>query len=143
MYFCDRTGDTFRWRGENVSTVEIENLISKKLNSVEAVVYGVEIPGEEGRAGMCAILTDDLDLKYLSYELRKELPAYAVPLFVRLVKHVEHTGTFKVKKHTLVDEGFNVNKFSDKIYYMDSKLKEYRYLDQAANDEILSGKIRF
>ena len=77
-------GDTFRWRGENVSTVEVENTISSRLNSKEVVVYGVEINGQEGRAGMASLMTLDVDIKQLGEHLKKDLPAYAKPLFLRL-----------------------------------------------------------
>jgi solute carrier family 27 fatty acid transporter 1/4 len=144
MYFCDRTGDTYRWRGENVSTVEIENVISKKLNLTEAVVFGVEIPGEEGRAGMAAIVADKIDEIKLSAELRSELPAYAMPLFIRLVKDVEHTGTFKVKKNTLVEQGYDLSKCGDdRVYYFDTRDKVYKLLDSVVLDEIRTSKRRF
>ena len=93
MYFCDRLGDTYRWRGENVSTIEVENIISSHLNSREVLVYGVEIPGQEGRAGMTAILeSTDFDLEKLAKKVNEDLPSYARPMFVRLVKEIEHTG---------------------------------------------------
>ena len=82
--FCDRLGDTFRWRGENVATIEIENVISKYLNSSETVVYGVEIPGEEGKAGMAAILANkSINIPGLSKYIANNLPLYARPLFIR------------------------------------------------------------
>ena len=93
VYFVDRLGDTFRWRGENVSTIEVENIVSSKINSIETVVYGVEIPGQEGRAGMATIMTTSVDIKKLGESLKKDLPAYARPIFIRLNEHVEHTGT--------------------------------------------------
>ena len=86
LYFQDRTGDTFRWRGENVSTLEVEAAITKVLGHTSAVVYGVEVPGAEGKAGMAAILQeegDKLDLDFLASGLRKALPSYARPMFVR------------------------------------------------------------
>jgi acyl-CoA synthetase (AMP-forming)/AMP-acid ligase II len=93
MYFCDRLGDTYRWRGENVSTIEVENVISKYCDLTEVVVYGVEIPGQEGKAGMAAIVVKkDIDLDLLAKNLVKNLPSYARPLFIRLTSEVEHTG---------------------------------------------------
>jgi acyl-CoA synthetase (AMP-forming)/AMP-acid ligase II len=94
MYFCDRLGDTYRWRGENVSTIEVENIISKHLNSREVVVYGVELPGQEGRAGMAAILdsSDNIDINELSKNIINSLPSYSRPVFLRFAKEVEHTG---------------------------------------------------
>ena len=95
VYFVDRLGDTFRWRGENVSTIEVENILSSKVNSIETVVYGVEIPGQEGRAGMATIMTNNVDVKKLGDSLKKDLPAYARPIFIRLNENVEHTGKFR------------------------------------------------
>ena len=94
VYFCDRLGDTYRWRGENVSTIEVENVISRNLNSREVVVYGVEVPGQEGKAGMAAINCEpnEIDLKQLGDKLKKDLPSYARPVFLRFVKTLEHTG---------------------------------------------------
>ena len=99
MYFCDRLGDTYRWRGENVATVEVENVMSSLLGTVEVAVYGVEVPREEGKAGMAAIILDHKQMstfnpEKLSDELRAHLPAYARPVFLRLTPKVEHTGNF-------------------------------------------------
>ena len=92
FYFCDRLGDTYRWRGENVSTVEIEDIISSKLDSAEVIVFGVEIPGQEGRAGMAAIIKENLDIEKLTIDIKQSIPAYARPIFIRVAKEVEHTG---------------------------------------------------
>ena len=98
LYFCDRLGDTYRWKGENVSTIEVENVISKILNGIEVLVYGVEIPGQEGRAGMAAINKTGLDLKTVEESLKLKLPSYARPVFIRLAEQLDYTGTFKAKK---------------------------------------------
>ena len=97
MYFMDRMGDTFRWRGENVSTVEVESVISSVLEQVDSVVYGVDVPGVEGKAGMAAIVEDaaKFDLDTFLLRLKAELPAYAIPLFVRLVNSIDTTGIRK------------------------------------------------
>ena len=84
IYFIDRLGDTFRWRGENVSTVEVENIISARVNSLEVIVYGVEVKGQEGRAGMATLMSLDVDVKKLGQHIKQDLPAYAKPLFIRL-----------------------------------------------------------
>ena len=94
VYFCDRLGDTFRWRGENVSTIEVENIISSKVNSKEVVVYGVEIPGQEGKAGMATIVANDVDMKSLGEQIKNDLPAYAKPIFIRITENVDHTGKY-------------------------------------------------
>ena len=90
----DRMGDTFRWRGENVSTIEVESVISSVLEQTDSVVYGVEVPGVEGKAGMAAIVEDaaKFDLDRFLINLKAELPSYAIPLFVRLVTSLDITG---------------------------------------------------
>ena len=97
FYFVDRIGDTFRWKGENVSTNEVAEAISVFSGIQEANVYGVAIPGKDGRAGMAAIIaSDNLDFSGLATHLTKQLPSYAVPLFIRkLQRTMEVTGTFK------------------------------------------------
>jgi acyl-CoA synthetase (AMP-forming)/AMP-acid ligase II len=93
LYFADRLGDTYRWRGENVATIEVENALSSRLNSSEVVVYGVEVPGQEGKAGMAAIiLNNTIDMDKLAKYLINDLPAYARPIFIRLVNSLDHTG---------------------------------------------------
>ena len=69
--------------GENVSTVEVENVISARINSKEVIVYGVEVQNQEGRAGMATLMTLDVDIKKLGEQLKADLPAYAKPLFIR------------------------------------------------------------
>jgi solute carrier family 27 fatty acid transporter 1/4 len=91
-YFVDRLGDTFRWRGENVSTFEVENIISARLSSKEVIVYGVEVPGQEGRAGMATICDLNVNMVELGENIKKDLTSYAKPLFIRLEAEVEHTG---------------------------------------------------
>jgi solute carrier family 27 fatty acid transporter 1/4 len=146
MYFCDRLGDTYRWRGENVATIEVENVISKNLNSTECVVYGVEIPGQEGRAGMAAIKSKetDVNLSQLSAQLKHQLPAYAKPLFVRFVSELEHTGTFKAKKNKLVEENYNVKLLgaSEPVYFLDAKAQTYARLTNEVYENILNGNVR-
>jgi len=94
FYFKDRTGDTFRWKGENVSTAEVEAVISSACELSDAVVYGVEIPGTDGKAGMAAIVDPEerLDLPSLYEQFSKSLPPYAIPVFIRLLKEIDTTG---------------------------------------------------
>jgi len=96
FYFKDRTGDTFRWKGENCSTAEVEAVVSNVCGLKDAVVYGVEIPGTDGRAGMAAILDPEgtLDFTVLAAGVVKSLPSYARPLFVRIVKQLDMTGKY-------------------------------------------------
>ncbi|CAH0404707.1 unnamed protein product [Chilo suppressalis] len=145
LYFRDRTGDTFRWRGENVSTTEVEAAVSRVADHRDAVVYGVLVPNTEGRAGMCGIVDVDgtLDLDALSRSLSRDLPAYAKPIFVRLMTSVDLTGTFKMKKVDLQKEGFDPSLVkNDKLYYLEAKTGKYLPLGPNEYEMIVSGKIR-
>ncbi len=107
FYFVDRIGDTFRWRGENVSTTQVAAVLRGCPGVTDAVVFGVAVPGQEGRAGMAAITTDDnFGVDALAAHLNAHLPGYAQPLFVRLCESLDFTGTFKLTKGRLVQEGF-------------------------------------
>uniref|UniRef100_A0A0P4VWM8 long-chain-fatty-acid--CoA ligase n=1 Tax=Scylla olivacea TaxID=85551 RepID=A0A0P4VWM8_SCYOL len=144
LYFKDRTGDTFRWKGENVSTIEVENIISRVTGLSDVIVYGVEVPGTEGRAGMAAILDreDALDLEHLYDGMAKSLASYARPLFIRTVKEMEMTGTFKLKKVTVQKEGFNINIIKDKVFFLDVKKRAYIPLTTDIYNKIISGEMR-
>lgn len=96
-----------RWKGENVSTYEVENVISTRLQSTLVVCYGVQIPNHEGRAGMAAILRNDVNVDDLGEYLKKDLPAYAKPMFIRLTQNVEHTGKY-LKLKLLKQEVFSL-----------------------------------
>jgi len=119
--FVDRLGDTFRWKGENVSTTEVENMLTEYDKIVEAVVYGVEIPNTNGRAGMAAITLkpeaelNDTDLKEMLNCFKKCLPAYSVPVFLRIQQQVETTGTFKYQKNKLKEQAFDPSKTNERL----------------------------
>jgi fatty-acyl-CoA synthase len=108
FYFSvDRLGDTFRWKGENVSTTEVAAAVCGCPSVLDAVVYRVLVPGQEGRAGMAAITTtEDFDMHRLAAHLQEALPGYARPLFVRICAALEMTGTFKLTKGCLAAEGY-------------------------------------
>jgi solute carrier family 27 fatty acid transporter 1/4 len=144
LYFKDRTGDTFRWKGENVSTMEIEAIISNILQLADCVVYGVEIPGCEGKAGMAAILDQNncLNLDDFLQNLKKVLPLFSIPLFVRIVESMEATGTHKLPKNSLQKEGFNPNTIKDPIFFFDMKKDKYVRIDDRLYDEIQRGLVR-
>lgn len=144
LYFCDRTGDTFRWKGENVSTTEVEAVMTNILQLRDVVVYGVEVPGNEGRAGMAAIVRseDTIDLSGLAQQLFLSLPAYAVPLFIRLIPAVDLTGTFKLKKVKLRKEGFSTSLTEDPIFILDASSKSYKPLTEEIYQQLSSGTMR-
>lgn len=142
FFFKDRTGDTFRWKGENVATTEVEGVISNVVNLNDAVVYGVEIPHTDGKCGMVAIVDTQhiLNLQDLAAGLKKNLPAYACPLFVRILKDMPLTGTFKLKKVELQKEGYDITKIKDAIYFY--KSGEFIPLTEEIFNGINSGKVR-
>lgn len=143
FYFVDRIGDTFRWKGENVATSEVAEVLGVHPGVEEANVYGVSIPGAEGRAGMAALVTHEgFDLAALGRRVQDELAFYARPLFLRLLPAMEITGTFKHRKVDLVREGFDPSVIEDPIYFLDPSEKEYVRLDAELYDRIVSGEIR-
>ncbi|XP_041033215.1 long-chain fatty acid transport protein 1a isoform X2 [Carcharodon carcharias] len=141
MYFKDRSGDTFRWKGENVSTTEVEGCLSHLLDMTDVAVYGVEVPGVEGKAGMAAIADPENkinpDLFYQN--LLKVLPPYARPVFLRILPVVDTTSTFKIQKTRLRKESFDPHQTSDRLYFLDSKLGKYIPLDKKVYNTILAG----
>src|SRR3974390_1892619 len=107
FYFVDRIGDTFRWKGENVATSEVAEALGVVPGVKEANVYGVQVPGQDGRAGMAALVVGpEFDPATLPAKLSANLAAYARPVFLRLQPEMEITGTFKLRKVDLVNEGF-------------------------------------
>ncbi|XP_043323213.1 long-chain fatty acid transport protein 1 isoform X3 [Cervus canadensis] len=141
MYFRDRSGDTFRWRGENVSTTEVEGVLSRLLGQTDVAVYGVAVPGVEGKAGMAAIADPhgQLSPNALYEELQKVLAPYARPIFLRLLPQVDTTGTFKIQKTRLQHEGFDPRQTSDRLFFLDLKQGHYLPLDQGVYTRICSG----
>ncbi|KPI93922.1 PREDICTED: long-chain fatty acid transport protein 4-like [Papilio xuthus] len=119
LYFRDRTGDTYKWKGENVATAEVEDALIAALARRDCVVYGVSIPQTEGRAGMAAIADPErsLDLGKLARDLDLSLPSYARPLFLRIMNDIEITGTFKLKKLQYQKEGFDPDVIKDPLYF--------------------------
>uniref|UniRef100_A0A4X1TVJ0 long-chain-fatty-acid--CoA ligase n=2 Tax=Sus scrofa TaxID=9823 RepID=A0A4X1TVJ0_PIG len=144
LYFRDRTGDTFRWKGENVSTTEVEGTLSRLLNMADVAVYGVEVPGTEGRAGMAAVAnpTGSCDLERLAQLLEKELPLYARPIFLRLLPELHKTGTFKLQKTDLRKEGFDPAVVKDPLFYLDARKGRYVPLDREAYTLIQAGEVK-
>jgi len=144
LYFKDRAGDTFRWKGENVSTMEVEAMISQVVGLRDCVVYGVEVPGTEGRAGMAAIPDPEnkVDMDKLYSGLTDKLPSYGTPIFLRLVDQIDVTATFKLKKRDLQREGFNPEKVADRVFIIDNKKKSYVPLTQEQYNNIVNGNIR-
>ncbi len=146
--FVDRLGDTYRWKGENVSTTEVENILLQHPLISEAVAYGVEIRNTNGRAGMAAITPAEslatLDFSELLAFAREQMPAYAVPLFLRVKVKMETTGTFKYQKTRLKDEAFDPDKTGDDpIYAWLPGTQTYVQVTEQLLSDIHGGKYRY
>jgi len=147
LYFKDRIGDSFRWKGENVSTAEVSNI----MNSLEFVedtnVFGVEVPGCEGKAGMAAIHLKEAEkidgdkIDGICELVKKKLPAYARPRFLRVQRQMSLTSTFKQQKTELAKQGYNPETVDEPLYYLDKKLDEFKPLDADVYQSIIEGKI--
>ncbi|MGA2058215.1 MAG: long-chain-acyl-CoA synthetase [Bradyrhizobium sp.] len=144
FHFVDRIGDTFRWKGENVATSEVNDAIRDCAGVIDAVTYSVLVPGADGRAGMGAIVVDDcFEFGAFADHLVSRLPSYAHPLFLRLGRTLDTTETFKLKKQQLMREGFDPALVGEPLYFRDPERDAYRPLDPASFSEIVSGAIRF
>jgi fatty-acyl-CoA synthase len=143
FHFVDRVGDTFRWKGENVATSEVNEAVLDCPGVADATTYGVEIPGADGRAGMVAIVVDGrFDLSQFQHRLSQRLPAYACPVMIRICTTLDTTETFKQKKHELVREGFDPHRVTDPLFFREPKSGAYRLIDADAYARILDGSIR-
>ena len=131
--FVDRVGDTFRWKSENVSTNEVGEIINSHPQVAFCNVYGVEIPKADGRAGMAAIAladgVDQLDLASVSAHVNKQLPGYARPVFLRIQRELDTTGTFKLVKGELRNQGYDLDQVQDELYVMKPGSQQYEPLD--------------
>ncbi len=147
VQFVDRTGDTFRWKGENVSTTEVEAVANTLPQVSLSSAYGVKMPGGDGCAGMIAIIPDgkaeEFDLRALYQHLQRSLPSYAVPKFVRLNANLECTATYKITKVALKNEGFDPQSVNDALYVLLPGEAGYRPLTQELYKNIWDGKYRF
>ena len=143
FYFVDRIGDTFRWKSENVATSEVSEAISTYKGVKEANVYGVLIPGEDGRAGMASLVTgDNFSINGLYEHLSGQLPKYSIPVFIRIAKEIEITGTFKYKKNDLVKDGFDPSVVKDKMYFASLNQNNYIDLDQDSFQKISDKEVK-
>ncbi|XP_014464272.1 long-chain fatty acid transport protein 6 isoform X1 [Alligator mississippiensis] len=143
--FTDRVGDTFRWKGENVATLEVAEVLGMLDFVQEANVYGVSVKGYEGRIGMAAIVLisdQQFDGKRLYKHVMDFLPRYAQPRFVRIMEVMKTTTTFKHQKGHLVNEGFNPEIISDPLYFLDEHVKSYIPLTKEIYRRVITGQIR-
>ncbi|MDE2183543.1 MAG: long-chain-acyl-CoA synthetase [Alphaproteobacteria bacterium] len=143
FYFVDRVGDTFRWKGENVATSEVAEALGVVSGIEEVNVYGVTVPGRDGRAGMAALVASHgFDPSRLAHTIAGNLPAFARPLFLRLRPEMEITGTFKLKKADLVKEGFDPDVIADPLYWLDPVDSLYKPLTRETYAGIVSGAVK-
>jgi len=144
FYFVDRIGDTFRRKGENVATSEVSEAICTFPGVKHANVYGVAVPGTEGRVGMAALVTEEaLDLDGFRKHLASRLPPYARPLFLRIRSAVNLTGTFKYSKTDLVSQGYDPVISRDALYFDHPESHRFVQLDRQLYERIQCGGIRF
>ncbi len=143
FYFVDRIGDTFRFKGENVATSEVGEVLAAVPGVSEANVYGVKVPGVDGRAGMAVLVVNgDFDMDGLAGYLKSRLASYARPVFLRLSSRIDVTGTFKQRKVDLVREGFDPEAIADPLYFLDPVTGRYERLTAARHADIVSGKVK-
>jgi len=153
VYFVDRLGDTFRWRSENVSTNEVSDVVGTFDQIAEANVYGVSVPHADGRAGCAAVVpvdgitADTLDLARLAEHAIATLPRYAVPIFVRVVPQLEYTGTMKLQKGRLRNEGIDIDKIKasspeDRVFWLPPGAKKYVPYGPKEWEDVKSGRVK-
>lgn len=143
FYFVDRVGATFRWKGENVSTTEVAEVVCSCPGVEEAIVYGVTVPEADGRVGMAAIVVNDqFHLAPFRRQLTQRLPDYACPVFIRILSQMETTGTFKPKAQDYVQAAYDPAATRDPIYVYDRQALAYVELDRPLFTRIQSGDIR-
>ncbi|XP_030649993.1 very long-chain acyl-CoA synthetase-like isoform X2 [Chanos chanos] len=145
IYFQDRVGDTFRWKGENVATTEVSDVLTLSDFVKEANVYGVKVPGHEGRIGMAAVTIregEQFDGTKMFSHVTRYLPLYALPRFIRIQDSVEVTATFKQMKMKLVEAGFNPALIPDPLFFLDEKEKSYIPMTREIYSSITSGHIK-
>ena len=143
FYFVDRIGDTYRWKGENVSTTEVAQAVAHYPGVAEVNVYGVNIANLDGRAGMAAITPGEgFALDGLRAHLQKELPGYARPIFIRIEPAIETTGTFKYRKVDLVRDGFDPAKVEHPLYFDDPETQRYEPITHELYARIQAGAFK-
>ncbi|MHA1931536.1 MAG: AMP-binding protein [Promethearchaeota archaeon] len=144
--FADRLGDTYRWKGENVSTEEMEIVVNSFDQIEYSCAYGVLIPGTEGRAGMISFIIkgdEKLDFNRFSEFVNDKIPAYAIPIFIRIKKEFATTATDKIQKVVLKQEGYNINEIEDPIYILLPRTSKYVPLTKEIYDGVMAGKYRY
>jgi fatty-acyl-CoA synthase len=144
FYFVDRVTDAFRWKGAFVATSEVAEALLTFGGIKEANVYGVEVVGHEGKAGMAAIVVHGgFDPRLLYAHVCRQLRPCARPVFLRIRSEIEKTGTFRYRKVDRVVEGFDPDTVSEPLYFLDDEQQAYVPLDRTLFDRIIAGDIQF
>lgn len=142
FYFIDRIGDTYRWKGENVSTTEVELALRAFPGVEDALVYGVAVPHRDGRAGMAALVArPGADLAALHAHLAKRLPSYARPIFLRLRWKAGRTAALRLRKADFVADGFDPGRTADELYCSELQGQAFVRIDGALHARILAGEV--
>jgi len=136
-------GDTYRWKGENVSTAEVLSVVTAATGVLEGVVYGVAIPGTDGAAGMTAVVVGaGFDLAVLHEHISQGLPPFARPVFLRLLRSLDTTGTFKPMKQDLARAGFDPALIGGPLFFDDPRTRSYVPMDPELHSRIINGTLR-
>ncbi|KAK5101786.1 hypothetical protein LTS08_004245 [Lithohypha guttulata] len=153
VYFVDRLGDTFRWKSENVSTNEVADVFGQYPSIAETNVVGVQIPHADGRCGLAAIVLADgvteenMNWRGLAAHAVGSLPRYAVPIFVRVMKQLDYTGTFKIQKGKLKQQGVDMGKLEaagekDNVYWLPPNGNAYVPFRRKEWEELKAGRVK-
>ena len=144
--FADRFGDTYRWKGENVSTLEIESILNSYPSIYMSAVYGVSIPNTEGKAGMAAIRLNPnvkFDIGKFSQFVIDVFPVYSIPVFIRICEEeLEITGPYKIKKTNLLRQGYDIDSTNDSVLLWDQKEKNYVFMDKELYQKLITGQLK-
>ncbi len=144
--FADRFGDTYRWKGENVSTLEIESILNSYPSIYMSAVYGVSIPNTEGKAGMAAIKLNPslkFEIDNFSQFIADVFPVYSIPVFIRICEdELEITGPYKIKKTNILREAYHIDLITDKVYLWNQQDKIYISLDNDIYQKLINGQLR-
>jgi fatty-acyl-CoA synthase len=143
FHFVDRVGDTFRWKGENVATSEVNDAIRECPGVADSSTYGVTVPGADGRAGMAALVVDPgFDIATFAEHLARQLPDYAIPVFIRFCEALDATDTFKQQKQRLIREGFDPAVVGNRLFLRDAASGNYREIDQTLHARVVGNETR-
>lgn len=147
VIFTDRIGDTYRWKGHNISTTEVEAVINRFDDVILSCAFGVNIPGTDGRAGMAAIVPtvdfNTFDLEGFAKHLKGNLATYTVPIFIRFKSDLSTTSTFKLKKAPLKNDGYNIDLIDENVYVMLPGESNYTLITKELYDNIQRSKYRY